>query len=226
MSLLSLKKNENRILNFTIMLAIIDYKAGNLTSVKLAMSTIGVEGVITSDPEVVRKADRVIFCGVGAAGAAMLTLKQSHLDDAIYDIVQRGIPLLGICLGMQILLDYSEENDTQTLGIIPGQTVRFQPDNHYTKIPQIGWNSADWTNIDPNDPDKKYFDNIKSGSEFYFVHSYYPVPKNSENILATTEYANVNFASVIRYKNVIATQFHPEKSGHVGLKFLENFCSG
>jgi glutamine amidotransferase len=208
------------------MLAIIDFKAGNMTSVKLAMSTIGVEGIITSDSEVVRNADRVIFPGVGAAGAAMFNLKQLHLDDAIYDIVQRGIPLLGICLGMQILLDYSEENDTQTLGIIPGQTVRFKPDNHYTKIPQIGWNSADWTNIDPNDSDKKYFNNIKSGSDFYFVHSYYPVPKNPENILATTEYANVNFASVIRYKNIIATQFHPEKSGHAGLKFLENFCSG
>ncbi|MDR1291753.1 MAG: imidazole glycerol phosphate synthase subunit HisH [Planctomycetaceae bacterium] len=207
------------------MLAIIDFKAGNLTSVKLAMSTIGVEGVITSDPEVVRNADRVIFPGVGAAGAAMLNIKRLHLDDAIHDIVQRGIPLLGICIGMHVLLDYSEENDTQTLGIIPGQTVRFKPDNHYTKIPQIGWNSADWTNIDSNDPDKKYFNNIKSGSDFYFVHSYYPVPKNSENILATTEYANINFASIIRYKNIIATQFHPEKSGHAGLKFLENFCS-
>jgi glutamine amidotransferase len=213
------------------MLAIIDYKAGNLTSVKLAMETIGVEGVITSDPEVVRNADRVIFPGVGAAGATMLNLKQLRLDEALYDVAQRGIPLLGICVGMQVLLDYSEENNnTKTLGIIPGKTLRFKPDNHYTKIPQIGWNSVILNpniNSDNHDNnDKKYFENIKSGSDFYFVHSYYPVPKNPENILATTEYANVNFASIIRHKNIIATQFHPEKSGQLGLKFLENFCLG
>ncbi|MDR2641808.1 MAG: imidazole glycerol phosphate synthase subunit HisH [Planctomycetaceae bacterium] len=213
------------------MLAIIDYKAGNLTSVKLAIETIGVEGIITSDPDVVRKADRVIFPGVGAAGAAMLNLKQLRLVEALYDVVQREIPLLGICIGMQVLLDYSEENDnTPTLGIIPGQTVRFQPDDHYTKVPQIGWNSVNWkSNVNTgnrNNLDKKYFEDIESGSDFYFVHSYYPVPKNPENILATTEYANVNFASIIRHKNIIATQFHPEKSGHIGLKFLENFCLG
>ncbi|MDR1480241.1 MAG: imidazole glycerol phosphate synthase subunit HisH [Planctomycetaceae bacterium] len=209
------------------MLAIVDFKAGNLTSVKLALATIGVEGVITSDADVVRKADRVIFPGVGVAGATMLNLKKLRLDEAILDIVKRGVPLLGICVGMQVLLDYSEEsNNTQTLGIIAGQTVRFKPDNRYTKIPQIGWNSVDWKNINQNNTDKKYFNNIASGSDFYFVHSYYPVPKNPDNILATTEYANVNFASVIRHENVIATQFHPEKSGAVGLKFLENFCQG
>ncbi|MDR2345224.1 MAG: imidazole glycerol phosphate synthase subunit HisH [Planctomycetaceae bacterium] len=209
------------------MIAIIDFKAGNLTSVKLAMKTFGIDGIITSDPDVVRKSDRVIFPGVGAAGAAMFNLKRFHLDEVLHEIVQRGTPLLGICVGMQVLLDYSEENNqTKTLGIIPGQTVRFKPDDHYTKIPQIGWNSVHYDSyLNKNNSDKDYFNGIKSGSDFYFVHSYYPVPQNPNDILAVTQYANINFASIIRKDNVIATQFHPEKSGHIGLKFLENFCN-
>ncbi|MDR0391766.1 MAG: imidazole glycerol phosphate synthase subunit HisH [Planctomycetaceae bacterium] len=210
------------------MIAIIDFNAGNLTSVKLAMDAIGVEGIITSDPNVVRNADRVIFPGVGAAGSAMLNLKKLQLDIALRDIVKRGTPLLGICVGMQTLLDYSEENDTQTLGLIAGKTVRFKTNNHYTKIPQIGWNSINWNtnfnNNDQNNQSKKYIENIKSGSDFYFVHSYYTIPQNPENTLATTEYANIKFTSIIKHKNIIATQFHPEKSGKLGLKFLEIFC--
>jgi glutamine amidotransferase len=207
------------------MLAIIDFKAGNLTSVKLAMETIGVEAIITSDPEIVRKADRVIFPGVGAAGATMLNIKKLHLDEVLYEIVDKGIPLLGICVGMQVLLDYSEENNnTQTLGIIPGKTVKFKPNNRYVKIPQIGWNSINWNEKNIVEQNKKYINNIDSGNDFYFVHSYYPTPKNQENILATTDYADVTFASIITHKNIIATQFHPEKSGKIGLKFLEIFC--
>jgi glutamine amidotransferase len=208
------------------MLAIIDFKAGNLTSVNMALQSLGVDGIITSDPDVVRRADRVIFPGVGAAGSAMFNLKRFHLDEALYEVVKRGVPLLGICVGMQVLLDDSEEdNNTKTLGIISGRTVRFQPDNRYVKIPQIGWNSVNWESRNSqNNRDKNYFKNIESGSDFYFVHSYYPIPKNQDDILATTEYANVNFASIIKHGNIIATQFHPEKSGRFGLQFLENFC--
>jgi glutamine amidotransferase len=225
------------------MIAIIDFKAGNLTSVKLAMKTIGVDSIITSDPEVVRKSERVIFPGVGAAGAAMHNLTKLGLDIVLCEVAERGTPLLGICVGMQVMLDYSEEdNGTKTLGLIKGQTIKFQPKNHYTKVPQIGWNSVNW-NTNPNIDfgaesktnssgrdflDKKFdagfFAGLQSGSDFYFVHSYYPVPQNPENILATTEYAGVNFASIIQHKNIIATQFHPEKSGRIGLQFLANFC--
>ncbi|MDR0869723.1 MAG: imidazole glycerol phosphate synthase subunit HisH [Planctomycetaceae bacterium] len=197
------------------MLAIIDYKAGNLTSVKLALETLGIDGTITSDPDVVAGADRVIFPGVGAAGSAMQNLKNLGLDNALRAVVRRGIPLLGICVGMQVMLDFSEEDGgTDLLGFIPGRVVRFQPVNQWDKVPQIGWNSVEW---------KMEQHRIPNGSDFYFVHSYYPVPQNGEHIFAQTEYAGVKFASALRYNNIIAVQFHPEKSGKTGLQLLSDF---
>jgi glutamine amidotransferase len=203
------------------MLAIIDFKAGNLTSVKLALETLGVLGTITSDPKIVATADRIIFPGVGAAGAAMQNLKKFGLGNALRDAVQKGTPLLGICVGMQVLLDFSEEDGgTEMLGFIPGKVIRFRPADRWDKVPQIGWNSAHWKSDFSEVP---FFRNIKNGGDFYFVHSYYPVPKNETNVLATTEYAGIKFASVLQYRNIIATQFHPEKSGKLGLQLLENF---
>lgn len=204
-------------------IAIVDFKAGNLTSVHLALETLGIAGVITSDPQVVASADRIIFPGVGAAGAAMDHLRQLGLGAALRDAVRKGTPLLGICVGMQVLLDCSEEDGgTETLGFVPGKVVKFQPINHRDKVPQIGWNAVSWAKEKENHP---FFKGIASGNDFYFVHSFYPVPEDSKWTLATTEYAGVTFASIVHRDNVLAVQFHPEKSGKIGLKLLANFCS-
>lgn len=200
------------------MIAIIDYKAGNLTSVKLAFDTLGVESEITSAREKILAADRVVFPGVGAAGSAMNNLTELDLIDTIRLVTERNTPFLGICLGTQIILERSQENNgTSCIGLIPGDVVMFTPSSPYDKIPQMGWNSVSLKARHP------VLEKIDDGSEFYFVHSYYPVPSDSKDVLGTTDYADVSFASIIGRENIIATQFHPEKSGRVGLKLLENF---
>ncbi|MDR0522626.1 MAG: imidazole glycerol phosphate synthase subunit HisH [Planctomycetaceae bacterium] len=204
-------------------LAIVDFGAGNLTSVRLALRTIGADGIVTSDPQIVAAADRIIFPGVGAAGAAMVNLRRTGLDAALRYAVQAETPLLGICVGMQVLLDFSEEDGgTEMLGLLPGNVVKFQPANRWDKVPQIGWNSVSWSEENAADP---FLKGISNGSDFYFVHSFYPVPENPVNILATTEYAGISFASLLRCKNIVAAQFHPEKSGKTGLNLLANFIS-
>lgn len=205
------------------MLAIIDYKAGNLTSVRLALNSIDVEGTITSEPDLIARADRIIFPGVGAAGSAMQNLRQLGLDQAIREAVRRGTPLLGICLGMQVLLDFSEEDGgTELLGLIPGQVLKFKPEDQWTKVPQIGWNEVCPKEQIGNDP---LFANIAKDADFYFVHSYYTVPTHEEHVAARTEYAQIQFASVLRKDNLLATQFHPEKSGQAGMQLLRNFIN-
>ena len=201
------------------MIAIVDYNAGNLTSVRLALETLHVEARITSDPEIVSQADRVIFPGVGAAGASMEEIRRFGLQEALVAFVESGRPFLGICVGTQILLEFSEEDGgTPCLGIIPGQVKRFRPTSHYDKIPQIGWNAVHFLRPHP------VFEGIEDESEFYFVHSYYPDPYDPEHRLGATSYADATFSSVLGRDNLIATQFHPERSGRVGLKLLENFC--
>ena len=187
------------------MLTIIDYKAGNLTSVKLAFAALGVETHVTDDPAQIRAADRLVFPGVGAAASAMDNLRSAGLVEVIKEATASGVPFLGICLGMQILFDHSEEDGgTDTLGILPGQVKRF-PNVPGYKIPQIGWNQ------------------VNGAEEFYFVHSYY-VEMNpfAEGV---TEYAGFRFASLVRKDNILAAQFHPEKSGRIGLKFLSDFLA-
>lgn len=201
------------------MIAIVDYNAGNLTSVRLALEALHVEARITNDPERVCRADRVIFPGVGAAGAAMDEINRLGLQAALREFFESGKPFLGICLGTQILLEFSEENGgTPCLGIIPGQVKRFRPTNHYDKIPQIGWNAVHFLRPHP------VLEGIEDESEFYFVHSYYPDSSHSEHRLGETSYADATFSSVVGRDNLIATQFHPERSGRIGLKLLENFC--
>lgn len=201
------------------MIAIVDYKAGNLTSVRLALEALDVEAQVTNDPDVVRQADRVIFPGVGAAGAAMEEVKRLGLGPALGEFFESGKPFLGICVGTQILLEFSEEDGgTPCLGLIPGQVKRFQPKSHYDKIPQIGWNAVHFTRNHP------VLEGIEDKSEFYFVHSYYTSPSHPQHRIGETDYADTLFSSILGQENLIATQFHPERSGRIGLRLLNNFC--
>ena len=204
------------------MIAIIDYKAGNLTSVARALQNIGKDYVVTGDIKKLDTASHVIFPGVGAAGEAMAYLRKKKLDNWLKDWMKIGRPLLGICLGTQIIFDYSEENDTQCIGLVSGSTKRF-PDNmtcqgSTLKIPHMGWNSVAFRREHP------VFENIPKEAEFYFVHSYYPAPSDDAAILGVTDYG-VTFCSVLAVNNLVAMQFHPEKSGKPGLQILRNFCN-
>ncbi len=204
------------------MIAIIDYDAGNLTSVARAITYLGYDNGVTRDVQQILAAERIIFPGVGAAGSAMASLKQLEIDAALREAFQRGTPILGICLGTQIILEYSEENQTPCVGLVPGAVRAFSPDirdanGARLKIPQMGWNR-----ISPQQ-EHPVLAGVKTSDEFYFVHGYYPDPSRPEHIVAKTAYG-IDFASVIGYRNLIATQFHPEKSGRPGLAILDNFC--
>ncbi len=201
-----------------LMITIIDYKAGNLTSVQLAFAALGVAAKITDDPAAVLAAERVVFPGVGAAGASMTHLHQLGLAEAIETKIAQGVPFLCICVGMQVLFDASEEDGgTPCLGIVPGTVKRFIPPDPQCKIPHMGWNRVYFQGNHP------LLAGIEDESEFYFVHSYYPAPAEADCILGETDYAAVRFASIVGRDNFLATQFHPEKSGRIGLKLLENF---
>lgn len=196
---------------------VIDYQAGNITSVVRSLRALGVEGKITAGPEAVLAASRVIFPGVGAAGEAMATLRSRGLDQAMKEVWARGTPILGICLGTQIILDHSEENDTPCLGLIPGRTKAL-PRTPGLKIPHMGWNGVDFRGSHP------VFAGLPEAAEYYFVHSFYPDPAESSMILGVTDHG-ISFPSAIGRRNLVATQFHPEKSGRFGLHILENFLA-
>ena len=205
------------------MIAIVNYRAGNLTSVQRALSYLGYESKITSNPSEILKAKRVIFPGVGAAGTAMEDLKKTGMGEALKEIYLRKIPLLGICLGTQVIFEYSEEDNTPCLGILSG-TVKAFPyplkdpeEGEILKVPHMGWNYVEFIKPHP------VFVNIPPGAEFYFVHSYYPSPQCPEDIFGITDYG-IKFSSVVASKSLVAVQFHPEKSGRPGLKILDNFC--
>ncbi|MGL1862164.1 MAG: imidazole glycerol phosphate synthase subunit HisH [Pseudodesulfovibrio sp.] len=202
------------------MLAIFDYKAGNQTSVHRALEHLGIPNEITNDPEKLNSASGIIFPGVGAAGQAMTELHAAGLDDVIKGLIEQKKPVLGICVGCQILLDYSEENDTKTLEVIPGECRLFNPswvdyENITIRVPHMGWNQVDLQT------ECELFEGIDPASEFYFVHSYFPAP-TSDYVIATTRYG-IDFCSVHGRKGLWAVQFHPEKSGRPGLQFLKNF---
>ncbi len=198
------------------MIAIIDYDAGNIKSVEKALEFLGQEVVITRDPEILLNAEKVILPGVGAFGDAMERLEEYKLIDVIQKIVDNKTPFLGICLGLQLLFDSSEEAPgVKGLGILPGRIVKF-PMDMGLKIPQIGWNAL-------KQPNKgRLFEGIEEGEFVYFVHSYYLQADNFSDVVATTEYGVIVHAAVER-GNVFACQFHPEKSSDVGLKILKNF---
>ncbi len=198
------------------MIHIVDYDAGNQTSVKRALDHLGVASVITSDSEELVQAERIIFPGVGHAHSALETLHERGLDEALRSAWVRGTPILGICVGCQILLTGSEETDLPCLDIIGGRCLRFQPDDSTLKVPHMGWNAL---RVDRTHPLLRH---VRPGDEVYFVHSYYPAPADERDVLATTRYG-VEFAAVIGRRNIVATQFHVEKSGPVGLKILGEF---
>ncbi|SHN69629.1 imidazole glycerol phosphate synthase subunit HisH [Desulfovibrio litoralis] len=202
------------------MLAIIDYNAGNQTSVRRALEHLKIPCKITNNPDELFNASGVIFPGVGAAGQAMDNLKSRGMDKAIQELIASNKPILGVCIGCQILLDKSAENETQTLGFVKGQCLRFSPDlkdenAQKIRIPHMGWNKLELKQKSP------LFHNISPDAEFYFVHSYFVKPPQ-ELVLATTFYGQ-EFCSVYGRKDLWAVQFHPEKSGRPGLQLLQNF---
>ena len=200
------------------MVAVIDYDAGNIKSVLKAFRYLGQDVELTRDPEIIRRADHVVLPGVGAFGDAMKRLSDYGLTDVIKQVAGDGTPFLGICLGLQLLFDSSEESPGAVgLGILKGTNVRFTETPGY-KIPQIGWNSLHLKN------NGKLFEGIEDGAFVYFVHSFYAVAEEEEIVKATCIYTDEATASV-EMRNVFACQFHPEKSGNVGLQILRNFLN-
>ena len=198
------------------MIAIIDYDAGNIKSVEKALKYLGEDAVITRDREEILSADKVILPGVGAFGDAMYNLKKYGLDEVLREVAERQIPLLGICLGLQLLFERSDETPgVEGLGILKGEILRI-PDCPGLKIPHMGWNSIKIKK------GARLFKDIPEDSYVYFVHSYYLKAGREEDVTATTEYSALIHASV-EHDNVFACQFHPEKSSEIGLKILKNF---
>ncbi len=198
--------------------AIIDYGAGNLHSVKNALEYLGNQSIITGEREKILAADRVILPGVGAFGDAMRALKKSRLDEVVLEIVKQNKPLLGICLGLQLMFEESEESpEEKGLGIFKGKVVRI-PKNENLKIPHMGWNDI---SIVKNSAILK---DLGKNPYVYFVHSYYVKPENSEDISAYTQYGT-KLGIAVEKENVFALQFHPEKSGDAGMKILKNFIA-
>jgi glutamine amidotransferase len=194
---------------------VVDYNAGNLTSVETALAHLGADYVLSKDPKKLIGTDKLIFPGVGHAGSAMENLKALGMDDMIKEFFTTGKDILGICIGSQILLDKSDEGDTICLGLIPGIAKRF-PDQAGYKVPHMGWNHVKHGNS------HKIFQGIPENSSFYFVHTYYPAPSETSMGYSETEYM-IPFTSTIGRENLVATQFHPEKSGEVGLRLIANF---
>lgn len=200
------------------MIAIIDYDAGNIKSVEKALQLLGEEAVITREREIILGADKVILPGVGAFGDAMHNLKKYGLDEVIHEVVAKKTPFLGICLGLQLLFERSDETPgVEGLGVLKGEVLRI-PDAEGLKIPHMGWNSLKLQN------DGRLFKNLPEEPYVYFVHSYYLKAADESIVKATTEYSTLIHASV-EQDNVFACQFHPEKSSDTGLQILKNFVT-
>ena len=196
-------------------IAIVDYQAGNLRSVQKGLERFGAKAIVTSEPEIIRAARGLVFPGQGASDPSMCALRDRALIDPIRDFIASGKPFMGVCLGLQLLLDSSDEGVEPGLGVIPGR-VRHLPGG--LKVPHMGWNEVQFMAKHP------VLNGVPSGTHFYFVHSYYADPANESVIAGTTNYG-VEFCSVAAKDNWIAFQFHPEKSGAIGLKLYENFVS-
>jgi glutamine amidotransferase len=196
------------------MIAIVDYGAGNLRPIKRALEAAGAGARITDDPASVRDAERVVLPGVGNAGASMRRLQETGLADAITEIARRGTPLLGVCLGMQLLFGHQEEGETVGLGLLAGR-VRLLPST--LKVPHMGWNNA---RLGHNSP----LGGAGENREFYFVHSYYADPDDPADVAAWTDYG-ISFPSIVIHDNIWGAQFHPEKSGPDGLALVRQWAT-
>ncbi len=202
------------------MIAVIDYGMGNLRSVVKGFEKVGVIAEVTADPRVVERADAVVLPGVGAFGQCMEHLRAAHMDEVIPAVIAADKPFLGICLGLQLLFEESEEfGPVRGLGVLPGRVVRFFPDGapDGVKIPHMGWNGLEMAQPTP------VLAGIPENEHVYFVHSYYVAPADTSIIATTTEYGGFRFCSSVARGNLFACQFHPEKSGAMGLQILRNF---
>lgn len=202
--------------------AILDYNAGNVTSVAHAVRRLGFDAEITADHDIIAEADHVIFPGVGAAATCMLVVRERGLDDALRTAVASGKPVLGICVGMQLLFEHSEEDGgVDCIGLLPGRVRRFELDDPALKVPHMGWNPVTFASDEP----------LAKGlvgaadTACYFVHSYYCDPDPSVTVIATTDHGHP-FCVGVRQDNLVALQFHPEKSGPVGMSILSSFLEG
>ena len=197
-------------------IGIIDYKAGNAPSVLNALKRSHIPAELVSDPADLKKMTAIILPGVGSAGATMESLKEMDCIECLNNLVNReGIPFLGVCVGLQILFEHSEEDDTNCLSWLPGRVRKFN--KQAVRVPQMGWNSVDFIRESP------ILEGLEKSEYFYFVNSYYVEPTDKSIVLATTDY-NGAFCSMVQKGNITATQFHLEKSGEVGIKLLQNFA--
>ena len=205
------------------MIGIVDYGMGNLRSVQKGLQRIGADARIIGSPSEVDAAEKLIVPGVGAFADAMANLRRRGLIDPVLRFIESGRPFLGVCLGMQLLFETSEEDgEHEGLGVLPGRVVRFTPDDPTLKVPHMGWNRLDWNGGEADPP--PLFDGLSPGCTAYFVHSYYAAPSDPSVIATTTDYGG-RFCSGVHRGNVWAVQFHPEKSQRVGLTMLANFAA-
>ncbi len=199
------------------MVAIIDYGVGNLRSVEKAFHFLGYEAKVTADKKIIKEADKVVLPGVGAFANAMERLKETGMDELVYEVVKSGKPFLGICLGMQLLFDYSEEGGhIEGLGLLNGSIKRI-PDTFNLKVPHMGWNRLKVAR------ENELLKDFSEKPYVYFVHSYYLEAENKQDVIATTKYG-LEIDVAVQKDNIYATQFHPEKSGKIGLQILKNFA--
>ena len=195
-------------------IGIINYGAGNLRSVAKALESLGASVLVTADPAEIAAADGLVLPGQGACDSAMVALEAAELTESVKRAIVDEKPFFGVCLGLQLLFDYTEEGGAECLGVIPGRVRRFPPG---LKVPHMGWNTVELLQ-----PDHPVFADVPQGSHFYFVHSYYPDPASPESTAAVSDYG-LRFCCAVAQGNVVATQFHPEKSGPVGLRLYGNF---